>query len=218
MVSLTDSISNYMLDNYTDIETPLRDAMFEEILENYQIFSNDKNWDIMLANYFYAELYSRAIKATFNANIYYEKLDEWLSNPIAHSQVGFSDKYLILDNDTVPVYRNTNNYFDEITESSFDSKYPVVNLFLNNPSIVVEVINDEAKIIKLVEEKEEISFSVSQYKNNKSSNKILTIPLQVAYLDEYNLIRDMLNNLSQFLIDSNNIDIYLIDPEDDENK
>ena len=223
MSSLGDSISNFMLDGSTDMENALKNATFDEIFESYQIISDEESWNGIMANYFYNEVYNRASSATFNANIYYKDLNEWLDNPVAHAQVGFSDKYLILDNNTVPVYRNTDKYYDEVTNTSFedsdlknDHKYPIVNIFLKNPSIVVKISNDNMKIIKLIDEKEEVSFSTLSHKHDMNDmNEEMIVPLKIIYLDDYELMRNIINNLSDYLTDLYSMNVDLVNPEDD---
>lgn len=176
----------------------IQGATLDEINTEYNVLSRQNLWVEPLIDVFYDELLRRIMTAaTFVISTSWTSINDWLNYPFIYIRVGFEDAYALTNSDgtLITIDDDTTNVF-AVTNDSFSDKVAdnILRLLINKEIVTTAQIVNNSVVITSIENKNDPTEKISLSKE-VSGNQTIKEQATIYELDEFNIIRRMLDGL-----------------------
>lgn len=189
--------------NLIQVNDRISNATIDELATEYNILTQQHLWNVPLLDLFYDEFRNRMFSdTTFSISVSWQSTQEWLKDPFVLIMVGFEDSYPIVDGNGINIKGDKPNVSNvTLLWSDFSDKFQekIIRMLLHNDtSAIVEILNNQLKIIGLENDSIRLSFM-----DEVSSEvvKVKTIIRKVSDWDLYSQIYKALRDQNPVIVD-----------------
>jgi hypothetical protein len=190
--------------NLIQVNDRMNNATIDELATEYNILTLRHLWNLPLLDLFYNEFRNRMFSdTTFSISVSWQSTQEWLKNPFVLIMVGFEENYPIIDGNGINIRGDKPNVLNVTllwTDFSDKLQEKIIRMLLHNDtSAIIEIFNNQLKIIGLENDSVRLSFMDDDALSEVV--KVRTIIRKVSDWDVYSQVYKALRDQTPIIID-----------------